>query len=152
MTDDSDELLEKWLAAGQELLAARKGSKREQQLEERLKLIEEKLGDRPAAERREALAELDDEERELLAAHRAGKLAPGSDDGVLGGKPPAGEEPPKPKVRPGRKTGQAYLWDVDEDGRPFKTEIAHVYSGADEPDEVEIPADDPDDDPDGGAK
>lgn len=62
------------------------------------------------------------------------------------------EEKPKPKAKPkpkpepvekptraGRKSGQAYDWDVDEGGQVIPLNVARVYSGPDEDDEVEIP-------------
>ena len=54
-------------------------------------------------------------------------------------------EPPvvEPKTRPGRKSGSAYDWDVDDDGRVHKLDVARVYSGEDEADEVDLPADEP---------
>jgi len=48
-----------------------------------------------------------------------------------------GEEKKK-KTRPGRKNGKAYGWYVDENGRVKVTDVAQVYSGEDEPDEVEL--------------
>jgi hypothetical protein len=48
--------------------------------------------------------------------------------------------PPEPKpMREGRKSGQAYDWDVDEDGHQFSLGFARVYSGPDEDDEIELP-------------
>jgi len=44
----------------------------------------------------------------------------------------------KRKTRPGRKHGRAYDWYVDDKGRVKVTDIASVYSGEDEPDEVEM--------------
>lgn len=44
----------------------------------------------------------------------------------------------KRKTRPGRKNGKAYGWYVDEKGRVKVSEVAQVYSGDDEPDEVEL--------------
>lgn len=44
----------------------------------------------------------------------------------------------KRKARPGRKNGRAYGWYVDEKGRVKVSDVATVYSGDDEPDEVEL--------------
>jgi len=82
----------------------------------------------------DAAEELSDEEWALIQAHRKG-----------GAKPPAAEEPAaeepvaEKRTRPGRKSGQGYMWTVDDDGFVQKVDILHVYSGADEPDEVELP-------------
>lgn len=136
---DADDLLEQWLAAGQDLLKARKGSQREQQLEERIAGLEARFEKEPAAEKREALGELDDDEIALLEEYRAGKLTPPPpDEGIDDGK-----EPPKVRrTRPGRKSGALYEYVTDDEGRIQKVDIPTVYSGADEPDEVEIPDDD----------
>lgn len=50
------------------------------------------------------------------------------------------EEKPKPKnkTRKGRKNGRAYDWYVDDKGRVVVTDVAQVYSGEDEPDEVDM--------------
>lgn len=54
------------------------------------------------------------------------------------GKPPKN----KPKrTRPGRRSGAVYDWFVDENGKVVKAEVAKVYTGEDEPDEVELPED-----------
>lgn len=43
------------------------------------------------------------------------------------------------RTRPGRKSGGAYDWYVDEEtGEVVRSPVAVVYSGADEPDEVEM--------------
>lgn len=49
------------------------------------------------------------------------------------------ETPPekKSKTRPGRKHGKAYGWTV-KNGKVVLTDVATVYSGEDEPDEVEM--------------
>ena len=84
-------------------------------------------------EREDAIEEITDEEYELIRQHRAGKTAPPKVE-----EPPAEETKPK-RTRPGRQKGKAYGWTVDENGRVQKTDIAHIYSGEDEPDEVELP-------------
>lgn len=47
------------------------------------------------------------------------------------------EEKPKKKTRPGRKHGRAYGWTV-KNGKVVLTDVATVYSGEDEPDEIEM--------------
>lgn len=55
----------------------------------------------------------------------------------------------KRRTRPGRKSGRAYGWWIDEEGEVIKLDIARVYSGEDEPDEVDLlPKQDDDDDED----
>lgn len=140
MADDADDLLEKWLASGQELLKARKGSAREAQLEQRLAAIEARFEAQPEEEQRDALADLSKEERKLLADFRAGTLKLQTDEG----EPEIEEvEPPEPrrKTRPGRKSGSVYQYYTDDDGRVHATDLPQVWSGEDEPDEVEIPDD-----------
>lgn len=56
-------------------------------------------------------------------------------------KQPA-KKKPAGRTRPGRKAGQAYDYDVDDDGRIVSLSVAQVYSGEDEPDEVQLPDDD----------
>lgn len=71
--------------------------------------------------------------------------------GGSGGGRRSAEPDPKPtakKKRPGRKSGQVYDFDVDENGRPVPLDVARVYTGEDEPDLVEY--DDEDDDGGGG--
>lgn len=48
------------------------------------------------------------------------------------------EKKKKGKTRPGRKSGKAYGWYIDEKGRVKVSDVAQVYSGEDEPDEVEM--------------
>jgi len=47
-------------------------------------------------------------------------------------------EDKKRKTRRGRKNGRAYDWYVDDKGRVIVSDVATVYSGEDEPDEVEM--------------
>ena len=47
-------------------------------------------------------------------------------------------------MRPGRRHGAAYDWTTDEQGRVVKLDIAEVYNGEDEDDEVELPPADDD--------
>lgn len=44
----------------------------------------------------------------------------------------------KNKTRKGRRKGAAYDWYIDDKGKVVITDIAQVYSGEDEPDEVEM--------------
>ena len=108
--------------------------------EDRIAALEKQLAKAQAAapaQVNEALEEITDEEYELIRARRAGKQAPPAADPP----PPPVEEKPK-RTRPGRKNGAAYSWTVDEKGKVQKTDIAHIYSGEDEPNEVPIPDDD----------
>jgi hypothetical protein len=57
--------------------------------------------------------------------------------------PPVEEK--KKKNRPGRKNGKAYGWYIDDKGRVKVSDVAQVYSGEDEPDEVELYPDDEED-------
>jgi hypothetical protein len=52
---------------------------------------------------------------------------------------PEAEKTPRRRTRPGRKNGAAYGWWVDDDGNVVKIDGARIYSGDDEPDEVELP-------------
>jgi hypothetical protein len=61
-----------------------------------------------------------------------------SDVGVAPKEP----EEKKGKTRRGRKNGRAYDWYVDDKGRVIVSDVATVYSGEDEPDEVEMWNDD----------
>lgn len=80
----------------------------------------------------EAMDDITDEEYDLIRQHRAAKTEP---------KPKEEPKPePKARTRPGRKKGNAYPWTVDDEGNVQRTDIAHIYSGDDEPDEVELPA------------
>lgn len=47
-------------------------------------------------------------------------------------------ETKKRKTRPGRKNGRAYGWYVDEKGKVKVSDVATVYSGDDEPDEIDL--------------
>lgn len=44
------------------------------------------------------------------------------------------------EVRPGRKQGQAYNWETDDDGNVVPLEVARIWSEPDEADEVSLPA------------
>jgi hypothetical protein len=91
---------------------------------------------RPAAEKRDALDDLDADERALIEQHRAGRATPPPEPEQI--EPEVEEITPR-KTRPGRKSGEIYEYTVDEDGRVRRVDIPTVYSGADEPDEVELP-------------
>lgn len=57
-------------------------------------------------------------------------------------KEPEPEEEPEPsarRTRPGRKSGSAYTYTINEDGNRVEVDIPTIYSGPDEPDEVELP-------------
>ena len=57
-------------------------------------------------------------------------------------EPPPNDDPAPPsgrRTRPGRRSGQAYDWAVDEEtGQVVKAPMAYIYSGDDEPEEVEL--------------
>ena len=54
--------------------------------------------------------------------------------------------PPRTATRPGRRRGNAYDYDLDDKGRPVKLSTARIYSGDDEPDEIEYELDAEDED------
>lgn len=137
----ADDLLEQWLAAGQDLLKARKGSEREAALEERIAQLEARFEAKPEDEKDEALEEITDEEYDLIRQHRAGTTPPPADPPPA--DPPADPPATVPKTRPGRKQGKAYHWTVGEDGKVEQVSIPTIYNGPDEDDEVELPADEP---------
>lgn len=111
--------------------------------EKRIAELEARVNAAPSTAMDGAEEELSEEEWALIQEHRAG----GTSSGNGGEAPPSGEQaadPPSPKkTRPGRKAGNAYMWDVDESGNVRKLDIAHVYNGQDEPDTVELPAETP---------
>ncbi len=102
-----------------------------------------------------ALDDATDEDRERFKAalirhgigeEEAERIADGSpappangDGGSAGDASPPEPAPPAKKTRPGRKSGQAYQWTVDDEGNVVKKGTATVYNGPDEDDEVEIP-------------
>jgi hypothetical protein len=100
--------------------------------EERIAKLEQAVEQRSSSELDEAAEEISDEEWQLIERHRAGSSRPKPKP-----KPEADEKPRR--TRPGRKSGNAYQYWVDDDGRVHKTDIAHIYSGDDEDDEVELP-------------
>jgi hypothetical protein len=106
--------------------------------EERIAALEAQLeGAKPTQrEVREAIEDISEEEWVLIREHRAAAATP------LAADPPAADppaaDPPQRKTRPGRKKGNAYQWSVDDKGNVVKTDIAHIDSGENKPDEVEI--------------
>lgn len=118
--EERDELLEEMKGrklTGEELLEAIKS-----------------LDPQARAEVRKVLAEVEEEIEEEKEKEKP-KPKPNAEEEAEGE-----EEKPKPKrnVRPGRKSGRAYGWWVDENGKVIQLDIARVYSGEDEPDEVEM--------------
>lgn len=100
------------------------------------------------AEVRAALAEvtedLQDEEEKKKPKPKSEETGDEDDDEDDDAKPKS-----KARIRPGRKSGRAYGWWIDDDGEVVKLDIARVYSGPDEPDEVELfPRDENEDDDD----
>ena len=99
----------------------------------------------------EARAEL----RSILAEEGVTVVPPKSNGKGKAKEPPPDEpdepdepKPPARRKRPGRKSGSAYDWYVDDDGNVVRSPVAVIYSGEDEPDEVEM-LDEPDE-PEGG--
>ena len=91
-----------------------------------LKVSEQTGGEKGAARSLERDAEEEEEQR-----------------GVEGEERPKDQiEEKKKKTRPGRKNGKAYGWYLDERGKVKISDVAQVYSGEDEPDEVELYPDD----------
>lgn len=123
-----------------------------ERLEERLRAAEETRGrDFTKAELKRVLAELDDDDRDEIvsalvgeerwSAIREAEEEPATSEGAA----ESDDEPatPERRTRPGRKTGLAYDWEVDERGNvvDLRGQPARIYSGDDEPDEVELPED-----------
>lgn len=100
----------------------------------------------------EAIREAPPEERAALREILAEEGLPTSGAGGNGSPAPTPPAPPAPppeteppaaattrRKRPGRKSGAAYDWYVDEEtGDVVRSPVAIVYSGEDEPDEVEM--------------
>lgn len=90
--------------------------------------------------------------REILADEGIVVEPAGGNGGEPEPEPPKKKkkDDPKPlarRMRPGRKSGAAYDWYTDDDGNVVRSPVAVIYSGEDEPDEVEMldpepPADD----------
>lgn len=70
------------------------------------------------------------------------------DAGKPKAKPKAKGKPAARATRPGRKSGTAYQFTVDDAGRVVPLDVAEIYAGEDEPDEVELDDDGGDDDGD----
>lgn len=94
------------------------------------------------AERHDAFGDLSEEEEEevrrALTAFRSRPKDDPEPDPDPGPDPDS--KPPKVKKRPGRKSGNAYDWDVDDDGNRVERDTVVVWSDGDEDDEVEVPA------------
>jgi hypothetical protein len=113
---------------------------REAKLDERLGKIETKIEtiERAPGEDDDELAALVQQLKETRAeldALKAASTKPADDDDNEG----KGKGKGKGTTRPGRKAGNAYDWDVDDDGKVIELPVARVYSGEDEPDEVALP-------------
>lgn len=125
-----------------------RGSKAKDDLEERFKALEERKPEFKVTDLVAALENASDEELEALEQSQFGELlrqAREAEDEKEKPKPkPDPGEPPQETepvtVRPGRRSGMAYDWDVDEDGQVVELPVARVYTGEDEPDEIEVPA------------
>jgi hypothetical protein len=91
-----------------------------------------------------AAAEGDDEDELPAPQGKGGRRDAGEDDGteednVGGGKGGGKKKKVRRRVRPGRRSGMAYDWYVDEEtGEIVRSPVAVIYSGEDEPDEVEM--------------
>jgi hypothetical protein len=132
-----------------EMLAKVSGSRQRDDLEARFKALEERKTDLKLADVLSALEHASDEElaalessalgdlvRQARAAEALDTTAPADDDAGAAGR---GTAKPKRRTRPGRKAGQAYGWWVGADGQVEKLDIARVYTGEDEADEVDLP-------------
>lgn len=72
-------------------------------------------------------------------ANGGGGGGAGAGDGSEAEAAPAPQRAPRRRTRPGRKSGAAYDWYIDEaSGEIVRSPVAIVYSGPDEPDEVEM--------------
>jgi hypothetical protein len=124
-----------------EMLASIQGKKTKAKLEEALT---RKFS---LADLKEAYANASEDERAEFRELLGGTPAEVSAESEPEAKPkpkPKLRSVPKPEKEPtvtrqGRKSGQAYDYDVDEDGQVTKLGFARVYSGPDEEDEVEVP-------------
>ncbi len=89
---------------------------------------------------RAGLDEEDKADAEKAKAEEEAKTKAKAEEDAKGNTDDAGTatDDQKAKTRPGRKNGQAYGWWVDDDGKVFRLDTARIYSGEDEPDEVEI--------------
>ena len=99
-----------------------------------------------AALLRETTPEQRAEIREILAdegVSENGKVEDEEDDDAeekkpAAKKPPVENKAPARRKRPGRLSGNAYDWYIDDDGEVVRSPVAVIYSGEDEPDEVEM--------------
>ena len=117
----------------------------EEALEGRLAKLEEgrKL---TVSDFRDALSTLSDDERDevvsLLVGEDRWKAAQASENLDETDDDEGGEPEPEPErkatTRPGRKSGQAYEYDVDDEGNVVPSDVALIYTGEDEEDEVEL--------------
>lgn len=100
----------------------------------------EELAARPALDEDDVkwLREMRADFENWRSSQPADKPDPAASGGDKPAPAPDDKPPPERRTRPGRKTGQAYDWDVDEQGKVTKIGVATIYSGEDEPDEVEI--------------
>jgi hypothetical protein len=126
---------------------AEERGERESALEEKVDKLEQRLSDQGlSAEDRELLTQA----RERLAALDAAAASNGDDpqgdgsDGTSsqgrGDGSHAGDEggARRAKTRPGRKSGAAYDWTINDDGEVEQLDVAQVYGGEDEPERVEL--------------
>jgi hypothetical protein len=135
MMATAEDLLEELLEKQLELVRAKKGSEKEAALEQRIAELEARFEAKPKEERDDAIEEITDEEYDLIRQHRAGTKP----EPVVDPEPVVEQQ--EKKKRPGRKSGQAYHWTVDEQGNVKHVDIPHVYNGADEDEFVDLPED-----------
>lgn len=101
--------------------------------------IRELPEDEKASIREAFLSVTDSSNPDPATKREAGKLEDEAEkEEEEGGLPVDEKDKKKSKSRPGRKNGRAYGWYVDEKGRVKVSDVATVYSGEDEPDEVEL--------------
>lgn len=129
---------------------AEERAERETELEKKVDRLEAQLAssglsadDRALLTRaRERLAALEAADSDGGTNDDQGSRADGArnddDDGGSGSGDDQGRR--RRRTRPGRKSGAAYDWTLDDDGEVVRSDVAVVYSGEDEPDEVELEA------------
>ena len=115
--------------------------------------VMEAIRSAPPEARAELRAILADETAGARGARDNGKEDKPDDKDDKGVEDPDADDPdgkgkPKRRKRPGRRSGAAYDWYVDDDGQVVRSPVAVIYSGEDEPDEVEM-LDEEDDDGEG---
>jgi hypothetical protein len=86
---------------------------------------------------RALLDALDQEPDDDQPATRGGAGGSSNGSGSGGGSGDGDAPPPRTATRPGRKRGNAYDWEPDDSGAPRRLSTARVFSGDDEPDEIE---------------